>query len=105
MCLDLSELYDAPRATAECKLLVGPLDEFPIADAKAVPPGHDIHCINPVIAVRAYFIADGGVKGLLIDPCKGFPNRSDLAGVVTFVCGAVVVEVIRVQHEEVVSLA
>ena len=56
------------RASGEGKLVVRPLDECPVAYARAVPPGHDIHCVDPVVAIRAYFVTDGGVGGLLMDP-------------------------------------
>jgi len=68
MSFHLAELNDAPRSSGEGKLIVRPLDESPVADARAVPSGHDIHRVDPVVAIRAYFVNDGGVGGLLMDP-------------------------------------
>jgi len=68
MCFYLSELNEAPRSSGEGKLVVRPLNESPVADARAVPSGHDVHRVNPIVAIRANFLTDGGVGELLVDP-------------------------------------
>ena len=100
----LSELNDAPRSSGEDKLIVRPLDECPLADARAVPSGHDVHRVDPVVAIRAYFVTDGRVGELLVDPFYGLTNGGDLCSVVALVRGALVVDVVQVQHEKVVTL-
>jgi len=64
MCFYLSELYDSTRSFGQSKYVVRPLDES---------PGHDVHRVDPVVAVRAYFVTDGE---MLVDP---YPRASPMA--------------------------
>ena len=86
-------------------MIVRPLDKSPAADATAVPPGHDVHRVDPEVAIffiRVYIEADGGVGRLLMDPFKGFINGGYLS-VVALIHRTLIV-VVQVQHEEVVLL-
>ena len=64
--------------TARCS----PEPLFVRADGRAVTPGRDIHRVDPVVTIRAYFVADGRVGRLLMGLFKGFTNGSYLPGVV-----------------------
>ena len=69
MSLDLSELDEGSRFSAESELVVGPSDQCPVSDTGAVPTRNNVHRINSVIAIGADFVADGGVVAVTVMTC------------------------------------